>query len=145
MPQLRDLITGDRGLLPYLQAEFGTSWNNFQVRRFAPGKLQGFRAGSDTLEVYERMGTTGRCDQAIVLGYIIEFPGTDGVEAQLVAADFRDELNKAILEWAESRTDLVCDDIDRITGVMSYQQATGQPTGWTVVVVRELTLSYLTE
>lgn len=145
MPTLRDLITGDRGLLPYLQSELGTTWNNFQVRRVAEGKLQGFRATSDRLEVYGRMGTTGMREQSVVLGYIIEFPGTDGVEAQMVASDFRDALDKHVLEWAESRPQLVAEDVQGINGVLTFQQPSGQVTGWIITVVREFSLSYLTD
>lgn len=144
MPKLRDLITGDRGLLPYLETTFGTNWNNFQVRRVAEGKLQGFRATSDRMSPNESFGTTGTREQSVVVGYTVDFPGTDGVEAQMVAADFRDTLDRTILEWVSRRPNLVCADVEGINGVMAFQQVKGT-TVWVITVVREFSLSYLTD
>ena len=144
--KLSKLITEPNGLIPYLEANLGGTWKNFNIRR-ATGVLQGLRVTSDRLETFGMMPSEGNREQSLVIGFIITVTG-DPIDTQMIAADFRDDIDRTILKWAKTKAVVgLSSNIESISGVMDFKQisgkSSGEPNAWTVTVVRELALSYV--
>lgn len=132
------------GLIPYLEASLSGEWGAFQLQR-AAGILQGFRVTNDSFEPNGKYTVTGIETRSLVIGFMITLDNSDPLLSQCNAADFQEDIDRAILQWASTKAvHLLCRDIDRIDGVLDFKPIQGRSNSWVVTAVRQFSISYLT-
>lgn len=136
------------GLIPYLEAELGGDWGQFQLRRY--GQLQGMRIGRDSVQPLGKHAIARNITQSLTIGFIITINNLDPDSSIKLSVAFRDAIDSAILEWQSTKAvGLLRKDIDQITGITDLEQAKGQASNtqgcWNIVCVREFDIVYLVE
>ena len=132
------------GLIPYLEATLSGQWGAFQLQR-AGGVLQGFRITSDSFEPSGKYTVQGIETRSLVIGFMITLDNSDPLLSQCNAADFQEDIDRAIPQWASTKAvNLLCADIGRISGAIDFKPITGRQNSWIVTAIRQFDISYLT-
>lgn len=138
------VYSSPNGLIPYLEATLGDQWSTFQLQR-ASGLLQGFRITSDSFEPSGKYTTTGIETRSLIVGFMVTLNNSDPLLSQCQAADFQEDIDRAILTWASTKAvNLLCADISRIDGTIDFKPVTGRTGAWVVTAIRQFDISYLT-
>lgn len=158
MSKIREILSGDTGLIPYLGERLGGDWETFQIRAWnfktadpapAEGRLadndnnSGFRQGSQRSE-RSKDGRSIIITKEIRVGYILTH--IDQYELQLAAAELSLRIDEIVTEWG-CCTDWLSECVEVGSGGFVYSPnptiSSGNPGAWAIAVIREFEIVWI--